>query len=517
MGEGINMQSSVIKKLKLNLVFASIFVLLALYVSYKFFTDKSWFLSAFFFISAILVIYVYFVSKRIPGRYLLPGVLLLCLFQIYPAFYSGYVAFTNDSNGHQLSKTQALDAIIEDSRIPVETQDPISYVVARNLNSYEVVLIFEYPNSQYWVGNSTSAEEVSPAILHLSGEGKVVGVEGYKILNSQQSSALADKLQSIVIHLKTGISLQPLDLQTLEAFQPVYKYSATNDLLVNQMSGEKFSPNNNGQMVGEQGEVLYPGWKSNIGWRNFTSIVHDQEIGRPLLAVLLWTFVNAFLVVVLSFLMGLALALTFNFQHLRSKRFYRTIFILPMAIPSVLSFLVWSGLFTAETGVIDRLFHISIPWLTDSFWARIAVLIVELWITFPYMFLITTGAVQAIPSEIIEAASIDGATTLKSFRLIKLPLVMRTVAPLLVASVAMALNNFGAIYLLTGGGPTFSNSNGNAGATDILISYTYKLAFNSQEGNNYGLASALSILNFILVGTISIYGLRRMKTMEGIN
>ena len=215
--------------------------------------------------------------------------------------------------------------------------------------------------------------------------------------------------------------------------------------------------------------------------------------------------------------MGLILALIFNFPALRSKRLYRTIFIVPMAIPSVLSVLVWSGLFTAQTGVIDRLFHISTPWLTDPWWARIAVLIVELWSTFPYMFLITTGAIQAIPGEILEAAEIDGASPIKAFTQIKLPLVVRTVAPLLVASIAMALNNFGAIYLLTGGGPTFSNSNGNAGATDILISYTYKLAFNSQEGNNYGLASALSILNFIMVGLISIYGLKKMKTMEGIN
>ena len=133
------------------------------------------------------------------------------------------------------------------------------------------------------------------------------------------------------------------------------------------------------------------------------------------------------------------------------------------------------------------------------------------------MFLICTGAIQAIPNEIIEAAEIDGASPLKVFGLIKLPLVMRTVAPLLVASGAMALNNFGVIYLLTGGGPTFPNTNGNAGATDILISYTYKLAFNSQEGSNYGLASALSILNFILIGILSVYGLRRMKTMEGVN
>jgi arabinogalactan oligomer/maltooligosaccharide transport system permease protein len=158
---------------------------------------------------------------------------------------------------------------------------------------------------------------------------------------------------------------------------------------------------------------------------------------------------------------------------------------------------VWAGLFTAETGVIDRLFHISTPWLTDPWWARLAVLIVELWSVFPYMFLIATGAIQAIPGEILEAAEIDGASPLKSFTQIKLPLVVRTLGPLLVASTAMALNN--------------------AGATDILISYTYKLAFNSAGGNNYGLASALSILNFILVGLISIYGLRKMKTMEELS
>ncbi len=157
------------------------------------------------------------------------------------------------------------------------------------------------------------------------------------------------------------------------------------------------------------------------------------------------------------------------------------------------------------------------PWLTDSIWARVAVLIVELWLSFPYMFLITTGAIQSIPGEILEAASIDGASTFKSFTQIKLPLVIRTVGPLLVASAAMALHNFGAIYLLTGGGPTFSNSNGNAGSTDILISYTYKLAFNSQEGNNYGLASALSILNFLLIASISIYSLKKIKSMEGVN
>ena len=493
------------------------FVLLLLIMGARLLQDRSWFLGIFAFISAILIFYVYCIARKVPLKYLLPGVLLLIFFQIYPAVYSGYVAFTNDSNGHQLSKTQAVNAIIDDSLIPVDGIEPISYVVAKVEATKSLVVIFQYPAGTYWAGNSQLLRRLKLSQLEREPDGRVKQASGYVVFNSEQSAAYANELQNIRIKIDDSTSLQPVDIDLMEAFQPSFKYSEIGDILTDLNSGQVYSPNDNGQMVSASGEVLYPGWKVNVGWRNFSSIISDEEVKRPLLAVLLWTFVNAFLVVVLSFLMGLSLALVFNFQHLRSRRFYRTIFIMPMAIPSVLSVLVWAGLFGTETGVIDRLFHISTPWLTDNLWARVAVLIVELWLAFPYMCLICTGAIQAIPNEILEAAEIDGASPLKSFRLIKLPLVMRTIAPLLVSSGAMALNNFGAIYLLTGGGPVFSNSNGNAGATDILISYTYKLAFNSQEGNNYGLASALSILNFILVGAISVYGLRKMKTMEGVN
>jgi arabinogalactan oligomer/maltooligosaccharide transport system permease protein len=479
--------------------------------------DRAWFLAIYFYVSSGLIFFTYTVSKKTAGKYLLPGVLLLGLFQIYPAFYSGLVAFTNDSNGHQLSKSQAIDAIIQDSKIPIDSLSAVEYQAAIKDKTGELSIVFQYPISKFWIGNTTTSLQVARSKILIGDDGRLTKLNGYKLLTAAETEARSSELQNLNINLKSGISFQPQDLETLQASKPIFVFDRSADVLLNVETGEKYSPNADGQMVNRAGEILYPGWKTNIGWRNFSSIVSDKEIRRPLIAVLTWTFVNAFLVVTLSFLLGLILALIFNFPQLRSKRIYRTIFIIPMAIPSVLSVLVWSGLFTTKTGVIDRLFHISTPWLTDSFSARVAVLIVELWLTFPYMFLITTGAIQAIPNEILEAAEIDGASTLKSFNLIKLPLVIRTLGPLLVAGLAMALNNFGAIYLLTGGGPTFSNSNGNAGATDILISYTYKLAFNSQEGNNYGLASALSILNFILVGAISVYGLRRMKTMEGVN
>ncbi len=493
------------------------FILTLLVMGTKLFQDKAWFLAIFFYVSAALIFYTYSISKSTPAKYLLPGVLLLTLFHIYPAFYSGAVAFTNDSNGHQLSKEQAIAAIVQDSKVPIATEEPIKYQTLVEVGSKKVFVLFKYESENFWLTDGKTVNFVSPDPRSILVDGTVVKLGGFKVLSPEKTQAQIALLQNFVINLESGISLQPQDLESLEVSQPAFRYDEAKDELVSNLSGEIYAPNDNGQMVSKTGEVLYPGWKANVGWRNFSSIITDKEIRRPLLAVLVWTFANAFLLVFISFLMGLVLALIFNFPALRSKRFYRTIFIIPMAIPSVLSLLVWSGLFTTETGVIDRMFHISIPWLTHPWWARVAVLIVELWITFPYMFLITTGAIQAIPGEILEAAAIDGASPLKSFTQIKLPLVVRTVAPLLVASVAMALNNFGAIYLLTGGGPTFSNSNGNAGATDILISYTYKLAFNSQEGNNYGLASALSILNFLIVGLISIYGLKKMKTMEEIN
>ena len=490
---------------------------LMLLMGIRFFNDKAWFLATFFVISAALIFFTYSVSRKTPGKYLLPGVLLLCLFHIYPAFYSGAVAFTNDSNGHQLSKDQAISAILDDSKVPIETVEQIPYKTLIEKNSNKVFILFQYPQTTFWLGNSDQVKQIQGNFSDLEKYSSMLKTVGYEVVPKDNTSDYVSELQNISVTIDSGVSFQPQDLEILEAFSSAFKYDSKKDRLTNSFSGETYTPNGNGQMQSSNGEVLYPGWKANIGWKNFTSIITEKEIRRPLVAVLIWTFVNAFLVVFVGFLFGLILALIFNSPHLRSKRIYRTIFIVPLAIPSVLSVLVWAGLFTAETGVIDRLFHISTPWLTDPWWARLAVLIVELWSVFPYMFLISTGAIQAIPGEILEAAEIDGASPLKSFTQIKLPLVVRTLGPLLVASTAMALNNFGAIYLLTGGGPTFSNSNGNAGATDILISYTYKLAFNSAGGNNYGLASALSILNFILVGLISIYGLRKMKTMEEIS
>jgi arabinogalactan oligomer/maltooligosaccharide transport system permease protein len=221
-----------------------------------------------------------------------------------------------------------------------------------------------------------------------------------------------------------------------------------------------------------------------------------------------------------TFIVGLALALLFNDERLRGKKIYRAIMILPYAFPAFLSAYVWKGMFQKENGFINSTIlglspDSGIPWLEEVGPARWAVLLVNLWLGFPYMFLISTGALQAIPGELTESATIDGATAWQQFRLIKLPLLLVSLAPLLISSFAYNFNNFTIIYLLTGGGPGGDPTlRLDAGGTDILITFVYKLAFGGGVGADYGLASAFSILIFLIVGSISYITFRRTRALE---
>jgi len=181
-----------------------------------------------------------------------------------------------------------------------------------------------------------------------------------------------------------------------------------------------------------------------------------------------------------------------------------------------LSLLIWAGFLNDDFGVINNLFNSHIPWLTDPFWAKVSTVLVNLWLGFPYMFLICTGAIQSIPAELAEAAEVDGAKPRQILTKIKLPLLLVTVSPLLIGSFAYNFNNFGGIYLLTGGGPPVADSQ-IAGATDILISYTYKLAIEAGHGNDYGLACAISILIFFIVAGVSTLSFTRTRALENLS
>ena len=195
--------------------------------------------------------------------------------------------------------------------------------------------------------------------------------------------------------------------------------------------------------------------------------------------------------------------------------------ILPYAVPSFISILVFKGLFNENFGEINRIldffFGIKPDWFGEAGLARSMILIVNAWLGYPYMMILCMGLLKSISDDLYEASAMDGAGPFQNFFKITLPLLMKPLTPLLIASFAFNFNNFVLIMLLTNGGPDFIPEEGSttasmAGHTDLLVSYTYRLAFEGGAGgNDYGLASAIATTIFILVGALSVVNLKLSK------
>ncbi|WP_062310014.1 carbohydrate ABC transporter permease [Alicyclobacillus sendaiensis] len=253
-----------------------------------------------------------------------------------------------------------------------------------------------------------------------------------------------------------------------------------------------------------------------VGLKNYMSLFSK---GNPLaiafIPTLLWTLIFTFVSTSLNYLVGLFLAILVNEKTIKEARLYRTLLIIPWAIPALISTLSWQGLLNQNYGQINALLHIfhipPIPWLVDPFWARLSVILVNLWLSFPYFMTVSLGALQAIPTEQYESAEIDGASYWQKLVYITIPNVWRVTIPLLIPAYSATFNNFNIIFLLTGGGPPRLNTQ-FAGYTDILASSAYKIAL---QFNRYDLSATLSVVLFIMVGIISIINMRFTNAFKG--
>ncbi len=194
--------------------------------------------------------------------------------------------------------------------------------------------------------------------------------------------------------------------------------------------------------------------------------------------------------------------------------------ILPYAIPGFISIIIWRGLLNDQIGPVNNMLNAigigDVPWLLDPFWAKVSMILVNVWLGFPYMFLICSGALQAVPHELKEAARVDGAGAARVFRTITLPLLLVGTAPLLIGSFAFNFNNFALPFILTNGGPPVPGAAVPVGETDLLITFTFKLAVSSGRGNQYALASAIVILIFFIVAAISAISFRYTRRLEEV-
>lgn len=241
-----------------------------------------------------------------------------------------------------------------------------------------------------------------------------------------------------------------------------------------------------------------------VGFKNFKNIFWDNPIqSRTFAGIFQWTIIWAFFATFSNYILGMILALMINKKGIKFKKLWRTVFIITIAVPQFVSLLLMSRLL-ADQGAMNVLLGYlgfgTVPFLTNAMFARVTVIIVNIWVGIPYTMLITSGVLMNIPADLYESARIDGAGVIKAFTKITLPYMLFVTTPYLITQFIGNINNFNVIYLLTGGGP-LSLDYFQAGKTDLLVTWLYKLTVNNQD---YNLASAIGIFIFVISATLSL-------------
>ena len=262
-----------------------------------------------------------------------------------------------------------------------------------------------------------------------------------------------------------------------------------------------------------------------VGFSNFADMFRLPMWNDTFWGVLGWTLLWSVVSTLSCYFGGLGMACLVNSRRVKFRKFWRTIYILPWAIPGLISLLIFRNMFNGQFGPINTFLRSAgiisqnIPWLSDATLAKLVIFVVNFWLGFPYFMTMLgfpyfmtmmSGVMTSISPELLEAARIDGASPRQEFRRITLPLVLYSTAPLLIMSFATNFNNFNVIYFLTDGNP-INPSYKFAGSTDILITWIYKL---TKDNRQFQMAAVMSILVFVVIATISTWNFLRTKSFK---
>lgn len=452
---------------------------------------------------AVLAVYIYVVNKKDAYRFFFPALVLFVLFSIVPISYSVYVSFTNFKTGHLLERKDVVE-IFSTEKIIEKDSRLLNYALFKSSNKFLVV-----------VDNlsGTFAEIEKDTTL-----GPMSGLpSGFVKLENDEVMKFIEQHPSFTInHPALGAySFYRSDL--LAKTQPRYK-NIGNETFVDTITNEQLVEDRKEGQFKLAGENIGPGYFTFVGLKNYTELLFDPATKIVFFKAFSWTITWALMSVFLTFSLGSFLAVMLNNLGEKTKLVYRMIYIIPYSIPFFISVLIFKGMLNKDFGEINHFLGFltisPVPWLEHKIWARISVLLVNLWLGFPYMLLVITGILQSIPKSIYEASRIEGASSWQNFRFLTFPLVLRAMIPLLMGSFAFNLNNFVGIYLLTGGGPVIADVSTPLGETDILISYTYRLAFEGSQGQNFATAAAVSMLIFTIVVALTLLNFKVTKKLS---
>ena len=256
-----------------------------------------------------------------------------------------------------------------------------------------------------------------------------------------------------------------------------------------------------------------------VGLTNFRQLVGAGIWAKTFVGVFGWTIVWAILATATTYMLGFLQAVILNSRHVIFPKVWRSILILPWAVPAMVSALVFRSLFNGQFGPISQflvdigLTAQRIDWLADPrnpTLARLILILVNLWLGFPFFMALIGSALTSIEANLYEAAKIDGANALQLFRHITFPIVFKLTGPLVILAFTANFNNFGVIYFLTKGGPVNPDYQ-FAGSTDLLVTWLFKLTLDNRL---YDIGAVMSIVIFLVVGTFSLWGLRRSRLLE---
>ncbi len=493
-----------------------------------------------------LGVYVFTNPKTYAHRYIFPGVAGMALFILFPMAYTIGISFTNYSGTNLLSLERVQEYHLQQTYQTEGGSYKFSLYSAHD-GRYQIALqhaedaekVYVSSPIRLWDREEIKQRKAMPAEFPGAQDGvKVRSAEALpegEAVPIKDIVALRSNLQAIKLQLPDATELSMSGLRKFSALKPLFTrlkdgvvlpengiIISDENTLKNNLTNQFMRPNyvtgfyqyidGNGEFIGDE---IPPGFTVSIGWDNYVRVFTDDGIQGPFLKIFVWTVLFSAGSVFFTLAIGMVLANLVQWEFLQLRGFYRVILILPYAVPAFISILVFKGLFNQSFGeiniLLETLFGIKPAWFTQPGLARAMILIVNTWLGFPYMMILCMGLLKSIPEDLYEASAMDGAGPVHNFFHITLPLLMKPLTPLLIASFAFNFNNFVLIQLLTNGQPDIIGATTPAGTTDLLVSYTYRIAFEAGGGADYALASAIATVIFLLVGALAILNLKLSK------
>jgi maltose/maltodextrin transport system permease protein len=458
-----------------------------------------------------LALVVYATSVSVAWKYLFPGVAGMLIFVAFPLLYTVQIGFTNYSSNNLLTYERVRSYLLDQTL--VDEEQAMDFTLHAEGNGFRILLAPREGGRRF----------VSPALALDRRPAQPVAMQPTdsappgQALNLRELLLHREALLGTQLQMPDGKLLRYAGVREFGVIEPIWKAGA-DDTLTQVATGAVYRPNRStGFFETAEGERVQPGFKVGIGFGNYARMVADPDFRGPFAAIFVWTVLFAGLTVLFSTALGMTLAVVLNWEALKYRTLYRTLLFLPYAVPGFISILVFKGLFNQNfgeiNGILDSLFGIRPAWFADPLLAKVMILIVNTWLGYPYIMVLSTGLLKAIPADLYEASALAGAKPLTNFFRITAPLVAKPLTPLLVSAFAFNFNNFVLISLLTDGRPDYLNTKLPAGTTDILVSYTYRIAF-TDAGQNFGLAAAISTLIFFMVALMAMLQLKISQKHE---